>query len=63
MGNDLLCSKGQEIVPDYQFKIPEKKINDDEWNLIVDILKKEDENKQTNNNAKVKKKNKKGRRE
>ena len=22
-----------------------KKINDDEWNLIVDILKKEDENK------------------
>ena len=55
MGNDLLCSKGQEIVPDYQFKIPEKKITTkieesfdapDELNIIEQVKT----NKTNNNN-------------
>ena len=55
MGNDLLCSKGQEIVPDYQFKIPEKKITTkieesfdapDELNIIEQVKT----NKANNNN-------------
>ena len=55
MGNNLLCSRGQEIVPDFQFKIPEKKITTkieesfdapDELNIIEQIKT----NKTNNNN-------------
>ena len=54
MGNDLLCSKEQEIGPDIQFKYPEKKIttkieesfdDQDELNIIEQI-----KTNKTNNN-------------
>ena len=46
MGNELLCSKHQEIVPDFQFNTPEQNINSkieeslndqDELNIIEAI--------------------------
>ena len=55
MGNELLCSKQQEIVPDFQFNTPEQNINSkieeslndqDELNIIETIKT----NKTNNNN-------------
>ena len=55
MGNELLCSKQQEIVPDFQFNTPEQNINSkieeslndqDELNIIEAIKT----NKTNNNN-------------